>query len=354
MDKPISHKNNFDFLRLFFAALVVVHHCYPLSGASEQDPLFYFTDGKVSLTYIGVRGFFIISGYLIFQSLVRSKDLIDYFVKRFLRIYPALIVVLFFTVFVCVFAYNGSVIDYFSSLKTWSYAFLNITMVKGQSLIPGVFENNPFKQVINGSLWTIAYEMSMYFFIAPLFFLRKSSKKVMLIAVLLMLLVLAIARVFFIEELHEIRIILMMDFWVNFAILFMIGALLSLIEIEKMPYRIPVIFAASIILILCLPIENFEYIQYFLLPIIIILAGLTYHKSLSSITEKIGDISYGTYIYGFILQQLVMYFFALNTLELLIVSLPLTLFFGWLSWHLVEKHALSKKKIVYQKIKSWF
>lgn len=354
MNKQTAHKNNFDFLRLLFAALVVVHHCYPLSGASEQDPLFYFTGGKVSLTYIGVRGFFIISGYLIFQSLVRSKDLIDYFTKRFLRIYPALIVVLFFTVFACAFAYNGSVVNYFSSIKTWSYAFINITMVKGQSIIPGVFENNPFKQVINGSLWTIAYEMSMYFFVAPLFFLRNHSKKVMLIVVLLMLFVLFIARIFFIEELHQIRIILMMDFWVNFAILFMIGALLSLLEIEKMPYRIPVLLASLIVLILCLPLKNFEYIQYLLLPIVILLAGLTYQKSLSSITEKIGDISYGTYIYGFILQQLVMYFFALNTLELLIVSLPLTLFFGWLSWHLVEKHILAKKKVVYQKIKSLF
>jgi len=348
------HKNNFDFLRLFFAILVVVHHCYPLTGASEQDPLFYFTGGKVSLTYIGVRGFFIISGYLIFQSLVRSKDLTDYFTKRILRIYPALIIVLFFSVFICAFAYDGSLKDYFTSIKTWSYAFINVTMVKGQSVIPGVFENNPFKKVINGSLWTIAYELSMYFFIAPLFFLKAKPKKTMTFTIVAMLFVLFVARIFFMDQLKTMHVILMFDFWVNFAILFMAGAFLAVIEIEKMNFRIPVLLVTLILLIVCLPFKHFEYIQYLLLPVIIILAGLTYTKGFSSITEKIGDISYGTYIYGFLLQQMIMYYFVLNPLELLAISLPVTLFFGWLSWHLVEKHILAKKKIVYQKIKAIF
>ena len=83
------HKNNFDFLRLLFAALVVVHHCYPISGISEQDPLYYFSNSTLSYSYIGVRGFFIISGYLIFQSLMRSHGITDYLVKRLLRNYPA-------------------------------------------------------------------------------------------------------------------------------------------------------------------------------------------------------------------------------------------------------------------------
>lgn len=348
------HKNNFDFLRLFFAVLVVVHHCYPLSGVSEQDGLFYLTAGKISLTYIGVRGFFIISGYLIFQSLVRSKDLTDYFVKRFLRIYPALIIVLIFSVIVCSIAYDGALKNYFTSFKTWSYAFLNITMIKGQSVIPGVFEHNPFKQIINGSLWTIAYEMSMYFFIAPLFFIRKKSKKTMLSVVVLMLLVLLVGRIFFMEQLKNMHVILMLDFWVNFAILFMIGALLAVVEIEKTEKKVPIILISLVVLICCLPLQQFEYIQYLLLPIIVILVGLTYNKYLSTITEKIGDISYGTYIYGFLLQQLVMHFFRLNVWQLLIISLPLTLFFGWLSWHLVEKNALAKKQLVYQKIKQLF
>ena len=348
------HRNNFDFLRLFFAILVVIHHCNPLSGTAEQDTLFYLTNGKISLTYIGVRGFFIISGFLIFQSLIRSKDLLDYFTKRLLRIYPALIAVLLFTVFACALAYNGSLINYFTNIKTWSYAIVNLSMVKGQSTIPGVFENNPFKQVINGSLWTIAYEMSMYFFIAPLYFLRKKSKPTMLIAILIMLLVLFTGRIFFIEELMSMHTVLMMDFWINFAILFMIGALFSLIEIEKIPNKITVLSIAVVLFIVCLPLSYFEYIQYLLLPVIVILAGSGYVKGISSITEKTGDISYGTYIYGFIVQQLIMYFFALSSNELLIISLPLTLFFGWLSWHLIEKYALAKKQIVYQKIKSYF
>jgi peptidoglycan/LPS O-acetylase OafA/YrhL len=193
----------------------------------------------------------------------------------------------------------------------------------------------------------------MYFFIAPIFFIKQKSKTTILVVVCTMLLFLFIGRIFFMEQLKTMHVILMLDFWVNFAILFMIGALLSIVEIEKIPYKIPVILVAILLLVLCLPLSNFEYIQYLLLPIIVILMGSTYLKPLSFITEKLGDISYGTYIYGFLLQQLVMHFFKLNALELLLVSLPLTLFFGWLSWHLIEKYALSKKQVVYQKIKQF-
>jgi peptidoglycan/LPS O-acetylase OafA/YrhL len=194
----------------------------------------------------------------------------------------------------------------------------------------------------------------MYFFIAPLYFLRKKSKAIMLTAILIMLLILFTGRIFFIEELMSMHTVLMMDFWINFAILFMIGALLSLIEIEKIPYKITVLITALILFVVCLPLAYFEFIQYLLLPVIVILTGSGYLKGISTLTEKTGDISYGTYIYGFIVQQLIMHFFALSSNELLFISLPLTLFFGWLSWHFIEKHALAKKQIVYQKIKKYF
>lgn len=92
------YKNNFDFLRLIFASLVIVTHSYALLGLVEND-LFMQISQVYPFSYIAVRGFFVISGYLIFQSLIRSGSLISYFWNRFLRLFPALIVVLFLTVF---------------------------------------------------------------------------------------------------------------------------------------------------------------------------------------------------------------------------------------------------------------
>ena len=58
---------------------------------------------------------------------------------------------------------------------------------------------------------------------------------------------------------------------------------------------------------------------------------------------KIGDMSYGIYIYSFPIQQTLMFFFNLNTDQLIIYSLLASIVFGYLSWHLIEKKALRYK-----------
>ena len=85
----MRHTNNFDFLRLLFAVWVIITHSYPLTGQPEQDLLWKITNGQTAFSYISVRGFFAISGYLIIQSLLRSNNLMDYYWKRILRIFPA-------------------------------------------------------------------------------------------------------------------------------------------------------------------------------------------------------------------------------------------------------------------------
>lgn len=75
----VSRANNFDFLRLLFASAVVITHSYPLSGMLESDILSRMTSGQISFAYLGVKGFFIISGFLIFKSLLRCDNLLDFY-----------------------------------------------------------------------------------------------------------------------------------------------------------------------------------------------------------------------------------------------------------------------------------
>jgi peptidoglycan/LPS O-acetylase OafA/YrhL len=97
--------NNFDIIRILFAWFVIVSHSYVLNGEGPTDPLASLTNGYMIFSFIGVKGFFIISGYLIFQSLERSKSILDYLAKRILRIFPALLVVLLLTLFFVYFIY---------------------------------------------------------------------------------------------------------------------------------------------------------------------------------------------------------------------------------------------------------
>ena len=348
------HKNNFDFLRLLFAAFVVVHHCYPISGISEQDPLFYFSHGSLSYSYLGVRGFFIISGYLIFQSLFRSKNILDYLVKRILRIYPALLVVLIISMLACSFVFDGSISSYFSQKSTLTYVPVNLSLIKLQNSITGVFEDNPLKSAINGSLWTIIYEFSMYLFLIPFLFLRRfsSSQKTIIISAVVAILFFGRITLVAYKDVHIGA--LAFGQWVQFALLFMSGALLSEMKIETYKYRYALLVVCALLFFLMMPFKYYEYVQYFILPPIVIIIGAEAFRGISDIGKKFGDVSYGVYIYGFPIQQFLMHYFSFSVLELLLWSLPLSILFGWLSWHHIEKHALAKKKIVFEKINKIF
>lgn len=164
----ISRINNFDFLRFIFASFVIISHSYALSGSTEGDILSRITKSQMNFSYIGVHGFFIISGYLIFNSLLRCKGLADYYWKRLLRLYPALFVVLLLTVLLAPAVYEGSV-PYLHNKSVYSYIPQNLTLFFRQKGIDGVFESNPYKHSINGSLWTICYEFSMYIMVSFLF-----------------------------------------------------------------------------------------------------------------------------------------------------------------------------------------
>src|SRR5947208_1034364 len=88
-----SRENNFEQLRLFAAVLVVYGHSYALTGA--QAPGF----AANSVSTLGVKIFFCISGYLVAQSWIRDPSLPRYLTRRALRIFPALAVVVLVSTF---------------------------------------------------------------------------------------------------------------------------------------------------------------------------------------------------------------------------------------------------------------
>jgi hypothetical protein len=80
---PVRQANNFDLLRILFAWFVIVSHSYVLNGDGATDPLFVATNSTFLFSFIGVKGFFIISGYLIFKSMMVSTSIFEYLVKTY-------------------------------------------------------------------------------------------------------------------------------------------------------------------------------------------------------------------------------------------------------------------------------
>ena len=94
-----GRNNNFDFIRFAAALSVVFSHAFDLSGNKYAEPLRQLKGDVLSIGNIAVATFFIISGFLINQSFVRSSNVASYFYSRTLRIYPALIAVTLISVF---------------------------------------------------------------------------------------------------------------------------------------------------------------------------------------------------------------------------------------------------------------
>jgi peptidoglycan/LPS O-acetylase OafA/YrhL len=146
-----NRKNNLDALRLIGAFLVLFSHSFPIAGNNEPGPPFF----RNTFGELGVYIFFIISGFLITQSYMRSNSPKIFLWARFLRIFPALIFVVFVTVFFFgPIITNLTAIEYYKNSQTYYY-LSNITLYNVNYQLPGVFLANPIPSVVNGSLCDI-------------------------------------------------------------------------------------------------------------------------------------------------------------------------------------------------------
>ena len=148
-----------DYLRVLAATAVIFSHSYALSKFPEAEPLIYiFT--AIDVSSIAVNFFFFLSGYLMLSASARTKNALHFLVNRFSRIFPGVALSVALAVFFALFVTDLNIYEYLSSLETIKY-FKNAIFLFNPYL-PGVFVNNPYPLVVNGSLWTISYEVLCY------------------------------------------------------------------------------------------------------------------------------------------------------------------------------------------------
>lgn len=342
LDNPtLSHVNNFDFLRILFATLVLITHSYPLTGVPEQDVLWHFSHGQLLLSKLGVAGFFVISGYLILKSLLRSKSLKEYYFKRIIRLFPALWVVVLLTLLGGYFLAGKSAAAYFTDHSTLKY-LLNLVL-RMHLGIEGVFEHNPYPSFINASLWTIPYEVLCYLLLTPLFFIRQRGPLVRaaLIGAFVVLLGLQGAGL---VKFPTPGLRLDSDQIIFFGLFFLSGAVLALFPawLRAARTRNLLVGLSGLGLLGTLYFGGFALAQFLLVPVFVIALGASNYPALSWI-RRYGDISYGVYIWGFPVQQTLWYFLHPSQPVMALLSIPITWALGFLSWHFIEEPVLRLK-----------
>jgi peptidoglycan/LPS O-acetylase OafA/YrhL len=327
--------NNFTLLRLLLAVAVVVSHTFSVTtGAVMDEPLAAWTG--FTLGEHAVNGFFVVSGFLVTMSF-DQRGWRDYVIARALRIAPGLIVATLVVALLLGGALTSlSPTAYLESPDLRRFIGLTLTGFKSNIALPGVFAENPFKFPM-GTVWTLKYEVLCYagvlaFGVVSL--LRSRAVSLALVAGLaLSLLALDLLRPGAAKSLEtSLRLPLIFAFggalyvWRNRArlsgplALFLVAAAAA--ASGTFAYK-TLLFVAT----------SYGMMWLALAPV---LTRRSY--------EPRADLSYGTYLYGWPVQQSLHALFpATAALVLLLPSLLVTAVLAAASWYGIEKPALALK-----------
>lgn len=338
------HNRSLDGLRGLAVMVVIAHH---------------FELPFADMGYTGVDIFFVLSGYLITALIVKewqknqTINLKRFYIRRFLRLYPALLVFLAFFGFVIVRPYTISVLTYWAN---W-YTVFNF----------GKFDNVEFRH-----LWSLSVEEQYYvLWPALLLFLlnRLSAKKVLRLTICLALLsaVLRFSYWFFTNYANVGALVSEYYFRTDsrldglllgsaFALAVCFGLLPSYNRAK--PY-IHIYTAAAIAFVILITVFPFGQ-RYFLASFGFLMVAIAAVICISRITiypsrvltaifgfrplAFVGKISYGLYLWhypiGFLIKN---NGFATNVYTALELKLACTLGAVLLSYFLIEKPILKLK-----------
>jgi peptidoglycan/LPS O-acetylase OafA/YrhL len=338
----MREKNSFDSLRLIGSAIVMLGHAFIITGAAA--PMV----GNIPIHSFGVCIFFVISGYFITQSWLSDSHLVRYMIRRGLRIFPALIVVVTVTAMVVgPWATTEPLAEYFHHGWTYRYAVSNSLLITVWGL-PGTFVGLPVTGQANGSLWTLPIEFGLYLITPLLLLFYRRTPRASILGVLCLALGVIAAKPAFPGVFNFNRLGVDIGHGLALAPYFWIGCALRLADFaewSKKRSRWASSISATAVVTWAFSANHFPGLLVIaIIPISILILSLGMTKVLSSTAiEKLGDVSYGTYLWAFPVQQLVMLKLGGGPYFNLAIAGPLTLMLAYGSWHLIERPSLRFK-----------
>ncbi len=351
--------NSFGALRLAFAVTVVLSHAAALGFGRE---LVHWLD----VGDVAVAGFFTISGFLVVRS-ARHTSVLRFLWHRALRIWPGLWVCLLFTGLVVapllylerhgtldgLWRSPGGAVDYLRQNWWGGLRQLGIADVLRGDTPYWRWQGGT---TLNGSLWTLAYEISCYLLVAilaALTVLRRRFRWLPLLAAIAVFAVLcwnhvndaagqgiwttgAVGPLPLLGTLRRFDLL-------SFGFMFLVGAVAELHR-DQLPVN-------DLLGILALAVVGwFAVREDFLGPgllayaYVVLWLAARLPKALHRVGNR-NDYSYGVYIYSFVVQQ-VMAKLGVQVVGLFgffLASALVSMVLAMLSWHLVEKPALRLK-----------
>lgn len=336
-----ARNNNFNFLRLLFAALVLVAHAPELRYGDRRHELLTRAFGSISFGELAVNGFFLLSGYLIIASWVRDPSLRAFADKRVRRIVPGFLVAFLVSVLVLGPLGATNLATYFTSLN---YPLLaRLAMQLRPPEVSDIFVGRPYP-VLNSAMWSIAYEFRCYAIVAVLGLLGSDRQRIIWPALFL-----ATAGLLLVPDLvgkvkfpGSWQLIGDPVFFVRLFTFFSAGACFRLFQsVIRLKEKWAALATLAVLIALFYPpVVNLvlatagAYALFWLVFVQI--------PSLA-IFQRLDDVSYGLYLYGWPIQKLLDWYFPTTSLWLLApVAFIICSTLGYASWRLVESPWLQR------------
>lgn len=329
--------NNFDLIRLFAASSVlIVHAINHLIGDSIVTDILHQVPG--------VPIFFFVSGFLIFDSFLRSSSILAYAKKRILRIYPALYFC-FLVSLLSVFAIGALSTReiYTIPFQVWVVSQLSFAQFYNLEALRGYGTG-----VLNGALWTISVELQFYVLTPFIAYVARTRPMALLGGGVVIFI---IPNLFFLATsdgslLSKLFMVTAMPWFY----MFLTGAWLStrpdlvhrIVRLPAWGLLTAVVCVQFIAWLVALPSgNNINPISFFVIAAFVL--KLSY--SIPHLSEKVlnkNDISYGVYIYHMPIINALL-FFGLSGWLWVSLSWVGAVAVATCSWFMIEKPALALK-----------
>ncbi len=334
LDRPVNFLTP---ARLLMALGVVLGHSFvAIYGAARPEPVQLF---NMTISYVAVNAFFILSGLLITRSYYRNPDLIRFVSARILRLFPALVVLaLAAALVVGPLVTSLSAAAYFTDWGTWRYICDVLTFGDSSGGPPQIFANNPWHGEFSASLWTLRYEAMAYggtVLIARFGLMRDRTAA-------LLLFTLSVIAFLGLRALPDGALPDPFTHLTRFAMAYMLGATLYMWR-DALKLDLKIALGVIAVALIFGPTASFEVVMNFALAAFILMVGFMLPAAFAPLT-RLPDLSYGIYIWQWpVMQSLYHYGLARDPLTMLLMALPISAGIAALSWYLVEKPALRRK-----------
>ncbi len=330
--------NNILLLRLLAALAVLLFHCYALTGHWTDEPLWRLAP-ELNLGALGVQTFFLLSGFLVAQSWHRRPRLAEFAVARALRIYPALLAATLLTLALGELSSPLRASAFWRDPLTLAYLAHTPLGFVVRHVLPGAFAGNPLPGAVNGSLYTLPYEVRLYCAVALVGVVGVLARRVALAALAGVLLAVALMAPAWLAPVFGYATT---DHGEALVLMFALGVLAYAWRDAIRLSRFAALGAVALV-----AADPFGVARGVLYPLLLgyVLLTLAYHPALRwRAFERCGDYSYGLYVYAFPIQQtLIERLPGVLPPALLALALPAALAAAMLSWHALERPALGLK-----------